>query len=71
MVKHKTNRGTLIRSLGMERVLEAERRLCGTCHFQQHGLCGPNPALLPLTSKGEDCPYYLAKGFGSVVASKG
>ena len=55
-------REKIILALGPQRIADAERRLCAVCRFGAVELvCGVDPLLLPLTSAGEDCPYYLAK----------
>lgn len=63
-------RDTLIAKLGRERVQEAERRLCANCRYSESAICAPNPAMLPLTSQGDDCPYFVPSQFGAVVAHK-
>jgi len=61
--QQKLIRAILVSKLGMDRVIEAEKRLCGSCRFQSCGvMCEPNPTLLPLTSDGQDCPYFIPIG---------
>jgi hypothetical protein len=54
-------------TLGAQRIEEAAKRLCSTCHFKAqygpYGGCGIDGLLLPLTSNGEDCPYFLTENF--------
>lgn len=53
-------------ALGPQKLREAEKRLCQTCHFEAaaiSGMCGVNSLLLPLTMAGVDCPYYLSRSF--------
>jgi len=45
-------REKIMDTYGLKAVKEAEARLCDTCSVA----C---PGLLPLTMKGEDCPYYI------------
>lgn len=45
---------------GEAKILEAEKRLCDNCSRQYQCL------LLPLTTFGEDCPYFSDKGVASV-----
>lgn len=45
---------------GVRRLREAEKRLCDNCARR---LCD----LLPLTGRGEDCPYYQPKEGGKSV----
>jgi hypothetical protein len=46
---------------GPEKIREATIRLCRTCRFYNSDVttCTLMPLLLPLTAKGEQCPYYL------------
>lgn len=45
----------IIEKYGKERIEEAKGRLCSACT-----LCPC--VLLPITTKGEDCPYYVDGG---------
>lgn len=59
-------RQDLMLALGPDRIRDAERRLCMSCRYQSPlsaGLCGMNQLMVPLTEKGEDCPYFLSKSF--------
>ena len=49
---------------GRPAIEQAQVRLCGACHFECTsipGTCGVNNLLLPLTTDGKDCSYYLTK----------
>lgn len=62
-------RAFIVATYGEERVREAEARLCRTCRFAESQICAPNPSLLPLTTEGKDCPYYVPKRFGATRAT--
>lgn len=49
-----TVRGKIFDEFGEERIKEAKNRLCSKCFY---GFC----FLMPLTTKGEDCPYFKLK----------
>jgi len=55
-------RQEILLAMGPVRIADAEKRLCATCRYREaEGVCGLNGLILPMTSKGEDCPYYFAK----------
>lgn len=57
-------RQDLVHALGPDLLRDAELRLCSCCQFQSSfavGLCSVDNLILPLTSSGEDCPYYLPR----------
>jgi len=47
--------GKIYERFGEKAILEAQKRLCAKCQVSK---C----FLLPLTTKGEDCPYFKPKG---------
>jgi len=47
-------REVIFEKFGEERIKEAKNRLCSKCSY---GFC----FLMPLTTKGEDCPYFKPK----------
>lgn len=49
----------IIQQFSLETIDAKRRELCDTCHFKKSNVCGLNPLLIPITSKGENCPYHL------------
>jgi hypothetical protein len=56
-VNYPTWINTVAARLGPDRLKEARARLCARCCHVGQGAC--LYPILPLTSDGEDCPYYV------------
>lgn len=53
------------------KVRENELRLCANCRNYDGTACIPFPPLLPVTSRGLDCPYFLIKWHAEATRSPG
>ena len=49
-------RKTIITKFGQKAIDKAKARLCSHCRFRASNAC---KTLLPLTTAGEDCPYFI------------